>query len=91
MNRNLRFIHGYTYCVAENELITWVSISIWNMFLSEFPQSNKNNPCPRTIIYNTCKKMNVSDDILNTGGNFFDQDYYGFTGSLFKISTIIIY
>ena len=34
--------------------------------------------------------MNVSGDILNAGGNVVDQEYYGFTGSFFNISPIVI-
>ena len=34
--------------------------------------------------------MNVSGDILNAGGNVVDQEDYGFTGSFFKISPIVI-
>ena len=41
INRNLRFIHGYTNCVAHNYLITWVSKNYWEMLLSEFSQAEK--------------------------------------------------
>ena len=34
--------------------------------------------------------MNVSDDILNAGGNVVDQEYYGFTGSFFNVYPIVI-
>ena len=34
--------------------------------------------------------MDVSGDILNAGGNVEDQKYYGFTGSFFKITPIVI-
>ena len=77
--RNLRYIHRYENYVAQNELITWFSVISSKMFLSEFPQGKKVIPCPRKIIFNTCEKMNVSDNILIAGGNVGYQDYCGFT------------
>ena len=35
--------------------------------------------------------MNMLGDILNAGDNVNDQEYYGFTGSFFKITSTIIY
>ena len=67
INKNLRCIHGYTNYVAQNELITWVSISSWKFFPSEFPQAKIIIPCPRKIIFNTCEQINVSGGILNAG------------------------
>ena len=45
ININLICIHGYTKYVAQNELITLVSIISWKSFLSKFPQAKK-NPVP---------------------------------------------
>ena len=86
----MRYIHGYTNYVAQNELNNWVSIIIYKMFFSEFPQAKIIIPCQRTIICNYCEQMDVSGDILNAGGNVEDQKYYGFTGSFFKITPIVI-
>ena len=41
---------------------------VGNVFLG-FHKIREINPCPRTIISNTCEQINVSGDILNTGGN----------------------
>ena len=49
------------------------------MSLSESPQEKEINPCPMTIICNTCEDMNVSGGILNAGGNVEEQEDYGFT------------
>ena len=42
-NINLIFIHGYTICVAHNDLITWIFKNSWEMLLSEFSQAEKNS------------------------------------------------
>ena len=34
INRNMICIHGYTNCVAQNDLITWVSKYFWVILLS---------------------------------------------------------
>ena len=60
------------------------------MLLSEFSQSGKIIPCPRTIICNNCEQNNLLGDILNDGDNVDDQEYYGFTGSFFKIALTVI-
>ena len=69
INSNLRFINGYNNCVAHNDLITWVSKTSWEMLLSEFLQSGKIIPCPRTIICNNYEHMNMLGDILNVDDN----------------------
>ena len=60
------------------------------MFLSGFTQEKLIIICPRTIICNTFEQINVSGNILNSGGNVVDREYYGFTGSFFKVSPIVI-
>ena len=77
-------IHGYTNCIAHNDLITWVSTNSWEMLLSEFSQAEKIIPCPRTIIRNNCDQNNLLGDIFNAGDDVDDQEDYGFTGSFFK-------
>ena len=84
-------VRSVPVCYTQNGFITWVSKIIWKFFLSEFPQSKERDTCPRKIICNTCKKINVSGDIFNSSGNFEEQEYYRFTGSLFKKAPIIIY
>ena len=90
INKSSRFIHGNTYHNENNVLITWVSIKSWKMFPSEFPQALDINPCPRTIVCNTCEMIHMSDDILNADENVEDEYEYGFTGSFFKKVPIII-
>ena len=77
--------------MAHNDLITWVSKHSWEMLISEFSQAEKIIQRPRTIICNNCEQNNLLDDILNAGDNVNDQEYYGFTGSFFKITSTIIY
>ena len=60
------------------------------MLLFEFSQALNINPCPRTIVYNTCELMYVSGDILNANENVEEKYGYGFTGSFFKKYHIII-
>ena len=76
-------IHGYTNCVAHNDLITWVSKNSWEMLLSEFSQAEKIIPCPRILICNNCEQNNLLGDILNAGDNVDDQEDYGFRGYIF--------
>ena len=59
------------------------------MLIFEFPQTLDINPCPRKIVCNTCKLINVSGDIFNTDENVEDEDDYGFTGSFFKNSLLL--
>ena len=61
----------------------------WEMFLSESPQARVINPYPRTTIYDYCEQINVSGDILYSGGNVEEQEDYGFSGSLKKKNIII--
>ena len=61
-----------------------VLINSREMLLSEFPQALDINPCPSTIVCNTCEVMNVSGDILNDDKNVEDKYEYEFTGSFFK-------
>ena len=90
MNRNLIFIHGYTNCVAHNDLITWVSKYSWEMLISEFSQTESIIPRPRKIICNNCEQMNLLGDILNADYNVYDQGDYRFRGSFFKTAPTII-
>ena len=90
INRNLRCIHGYTNCVAHNDLITWVSKNSWDMLLYKFSQAGKIIPCPRTIIFNNCEQNNLVGDIFNAGDNVDDHEDYGFIGSFIKISPTVI-
>ena len=60
------------------------------MLLSEFSQPENKIPCPRTIICNNCKKINLLGDILNAVDNVDDQEDYGFRGSLFNIAPTVI-
>ena len=86
----MRCIHGYTNCVAHNDLITWVSKNAREMLISEFSQDEKIIPCTRTIIYNKCEQMNLLGDILNAGDNVDDQEDYVFTGSFYKLAPTVI-
>ena len=90
ININLRCIHGYTDCVAHNDLNTWVSKHSWEMLLSEFSQAEKIIPCPRTIICNNYEQMNLLGDIFNAGDNVDNQEDYGFKGLFFNISPTVI-
>ena len=38
---NLRCSHGYTNCVTDTDLITWVSKHSWEILISEFSQAEK--------------------------------------------------
>ena len=60
------------------------------MLPSEFSQTEKMIPCPRTIICNNCEQNNLVGDIFNAGDNVDDQEYYGFTGSFFKNAPTVI-
>ena len=44
------------------------------MLFSGFSQESDINPCPRTIVCNTCEVIHVSGDILNSDANFEDKD-----------------
>ena len=54
------------------------------MLISEFPQALEINPCPRTIVCNTCELIHMSGGILNSDENVVEKYEYGFTGSFFK-------
>ena len=56
---------------------------VGKMFFLDLHEQKKTSS-PRTIICNTCEKMNVSGDILNAGGNVEVLEDYGFKGSFFK-------
>ena len=86
----MRCIHGYTNFVAYIDLITWLSKNSWGILLSEFSKAEIIIPCPRTIIFNNCEQNNLSGDIFNANDNVYDKEYYGFTGSFFKIAPTII-
>ena len=79
INSNLRCIHGYTSCMRQTDLITWVSNSSWDMLLYEFIHSVKIIPCPRTTICNKYEQSNTSCDILNAGENVDDEENFGFS------------
>ena len=72
---NIKFIriHGYTNCVAQNDLITWVFKNSWEFLLSEFSQSKKIISFPGTIICNNCEQVIVLGDIFNAGDNVEDK------------------
>ena len=89
INRNLICIHGYTNCVAHNDLITWVSKKLGNVTFW-ISTSWEIIPCPRTIIWNNCKENNLLGDILNASNKVDDQEYYGFTGLFLKIGPTVI-
>ena len=55
------------------------------MLLSEFSQAENKIPCPRTIICNNCKKINLLGDILNAVDNVDDQEDDGFRGSFLTL------
>ena len=86
----MRCIHGYTNCVAHNDLITWVSKNSWEMLLSEFSQAEKMIPCPRKIFCNNCEQNNLLGNIFNAGDNVDDRENYGFIASFFKIAPTVI-
>ena len=60
------------------------------MLLSEFSQTEKIIPCPRTTICNNREQNNLLGNVLNAGGNVDDQEDYGFTGSFFNIAPTVI-
>ena len=64
-------------------------IKSWEILLSEFPQAFDINPCPRKIVRNTFKVINVSVYILNADGNVEEKNEYDFTGWLFKNSFLL--
>ena len=68
-----------------------MSIKSFEMLLYDFPQSLDINPCPRTIVCNTCELIHMSGDIFNADENVRDEDEYGFTGSFFKTLLITMY
>ena len=90
INRNLRYIHGYTDYVAYNDLITWVSKILGKCYFLNFHKLKKIISFPRTTIHNNCEQNNMLGDILNAGDNFDDQEDYGFRGALFKIAPTVI-
>ena len=90
INKEFRYIHGCTEHDEHNILITWVSIKSLETLLSKFLQALDINPCPRTILCNTCELIHMSGDIMNAYKNAEDKYEYGFTGSIFKKALIII-
>ena len=82
----MRCIHGYTNCMRNTDLITWVSNYSWDMLLSEFIRAVKRIPCPRTTICNKCEHSNTSGEILNGGDNVDEEEIFGFYESYFKIA-----
>ena len=54
------------------------------MLLSEFNNSVKIMPCPRTTICNKCEQSNTSGDRLNAGDNADDKEIFGFSEYYFK-------
>ena len=60
------------------------------MLLFEFPQALNINPCPRTIVYNTCELMYVSGDILNANENVEKKIWLWVYRDFFKKYHIII-
>ena len=50
----------------------------------------KRSACPRTIICNKCEQNNIIGEILISGDNVDDQEYFGFTGSYFIIAPTVI-
>ena len=64
--------------------VTWVSKKSWKTSLSEFTPALEIHSCLRKNFCNTCELIDVSDDILNSGGNVEDIYGYGFTWSFLK-------
>ena len=60
------------------------------MLLLGFLQAEKEIPRPRTIICNSHEQNILLGDILNAGDNVEYQEYYGITGSFFKIVSTVI-
>ena len=54
------------------------------MFRYGFPKSQFIINCARTIICNSWDQNYLSGDILYAGGNVDQQEYFGFSSSLFK-------
>ena len=77
--------------LSENNLITWVSKTIWKMFYSEFPQALVINPCARKTICYYFKLTFVSVYTCQVSVNDKQQEHYGFSSSCFKKSPIVIY
>ena len=90
IKRNLRCSHEYKNWVKHTDLITWVSKNSWEVLLSQFSHAGRISVCPTNIICNKCEKNIMINEILNTGDNVDDQEGFGFTGSCFKISPIVI-
>ena len=90
ISRNLRCIHGYTNCVGHNDLITWVSKNPWEVLLYDLKKSENTISYPKRIICNNFEQNILLVDILNTGDNIDDREYYGVRGSFFKIAPTVI-
>ena len=60
------------------------NVTFWTL------QAGKIIPCPRTIICNNCEQINVLGEILSASYNDEDQEYYGVTGSFYKIAPTVI-
>ena len=56
------------------------------MLLTKFSHAEGKIACPRTIICNKCEQNDMGGEILNAGDNVDDQEFFGFTGSYFKIA-----
>ena len=74
----------YPIYVVQKQLITWVLKNTWEMFYSEFSQTQVMIPCPRATICNYCEQEYVSGDKLYSGGTDKQQEDFGFLGSFFK-------
>ena len=83
---------SWTYILCfKKKLTTWVSKNTLEIFHSEYSQSQFIDPCTRIFICNYCGQKYVSVDILYDGKNVHQQEYLGFSSSLFKQSPSIIY
>ena len=60
------------------------------MFCSEFLQAKVKINRPRTTICTSCEQKHVSGNTLYAGGNYEQQEGFGFSGSFFRKYPIII-
>ena len=82
----MRCIHGYTNCVRQTDLITWVSIDSWEMLLSEFLHDERISAFPGTKFCKKCGQTNMRGGIFNAVDNVDYQEIVWFTESCFKIA-----
>ena len=66
---------------GNKKLITGVKTATWYMFYLYDPESQVVITFPRTIIYNSCDQIIVTDDIFDDGGHLDEQDDFGFSSS----------